>query len=92
MIITFQNLGNKIGITRDMLHVYLGHFTLTKYVTRNPYERKHALSVKFTSEFVTDFINYLTLLKRRKYTTERILFIKNQLEELICQQNHQTTA
>lgn len=88
MIITFKNLANKIGLKKDTLFIYLGHFSLTKYVTRNPDEPKHALSVKISSEFITDFITYLSKKrKRRILNDEKITFIKKELEELLkCEQ------
>ena len=87
MMITLQNLGNRIGMKRELLSVYLGHFSLTKYVTRNPYEPKHALSVKLSPEFITDFMKYLSVAKRKEFKKEKLEFVRNKLEELLkCEQ------
>lgn len=83
MIITLQNLAPKINMSRDLLHVYLGHFTLTKHVT-NSYERKHALAVILSEDFITDFISYLKKHRRkRRFNHERISLIQHKLEELL---------
>lgn len=89
MIITFKNLANKIGLKKDTLFIYLGHFSLTKYVTRNPYEPKHALSVKLSPEFITDFMKYLSVAKRKEFKKEKLEFVRNKLEELLNCEIHQ---
>lgn len=86
MIYTFQQLGEHIGISKDWLHVYLGHYTLTKHITPSKL-KGHALSVIISQEFIADFINYLSRSKRRKFNQQRINFVKTRLEELLkCEQ------
>lgn len=87
MMITLQNLGNRIGMKRELLSVYLGHFSLTKYTLRST-ERKHALVINFSADFITDFIAYISKPRRkRKLSNEQIFLIKKELEELLkCEQ------
>lgn len=80
MIITFQNLGERIGIKKELLYLYLGHFSLTKHVTRS-FEKKHAKVVILSQEFIIDFTNYLAKPRRkRKLNNEQIFLIKKELE------------
>ena len=86
MIYTFQQLEEHIGISKDCLHIYLGHYTLTKHIT-NAKTKGHALSVIISQEFIADFINYLSTSKRKKFNQQRINFVKTRLEELLkCEQ------
>lgn len=87
-IYTFKELGEHIGISKDLLHVYLAHFTLTKYII-NSKEKKHALSAIISKEFINDFITYLKIGKRRTYDLKRINYIKRKLEELLKCEIHQ---
>ena len=87
MIITFQKLGERIVIKKELLYLYLGHFSLTKHVIRS-FEKKHAKVIILSQDFITDFINYLAKPRRkRKLSNEQIFLIKKELEELLkCEQ------
>jgi hypothetical protein len=84
MIYTISELSEQTSLAPGMLRTYLGHFSLTKYVKRLKKLTKHpCYTVDITQEFITDFVDYLTLYKRKRYKYIRIEEIKHKLEELL---------
>jgi hypothetical protein len=84
MIYTISELSEQTSLAPGMLRTYLGHFSLTKYVKRLKKLTKHpCYTVDVTQEFITDFIDYLTLHKRKRYKYIRVTEIKHKLEELL---------
>jgi hypothetical protein len=84
MIYTISELSEQTSLAPGMLRTYLGHFSLSKYVRRLKKLTTHpCFTVDVTQEVITDFIDYLTLHKRKRYKYIRIEEIKHSLEELI---------
>lgn len=81
-----RELSNQINLTEDIIRLYLGHFTLSKYLFRSYKYKSHpCFGVKLSTEFIDDFISYLTTVKKRTYNKERVNYIKKKLEELLWQ-------
>lgn len=81
-----RELSNQINLTEDIIRLYLGHFTLSKYLFRSYKYKSHpCFGIKLSTEFIDDFIGYLTTAKKRTYSKERVNYIKEKLEELLCQ-------
>jgi hypothetical protein len=84
MIYTISVLSESTKLAPGMLRTYLGHFSLSKYVRRLKKVTKYpCFTVDVTQEFITDFVDYLTLYKRKRYKYIRITEIKHKLEELL---------
>lgn len=81
---TMNELAEITNISTNQLRMFTGHFTLSKYVIRTYKYKSHPRTgVKFTKEFVTDFIEYLNTVKKRGFKEERTKFIKRQLERVL---------
>ena len=81
---TINEISQVINIAPNQIRLFTGHFTLSKYIIRTHKYKSHpCLGINITSDFINDFITYLSTVKARKYKEERRKFIKKQLERLL---------
>ena len=81
---TITELADYINISAGQLRLYTSHYSLSKFVIRTYKKKTHpSLGINLTEEFITNFLNYLTIIKKRSFKEERRKFIKKQLERLL---------
>lgn len=81
---TITELADKINLAPDRVRLYTGHYTLSKHVIRTYKHKSHpSLGINLTQDFITDFITYLSTVKKKWFKEERRKFIKKQLERLL---------
>lgn len=90
MIYTITELSKHINFTADLLRLYLGHFSLSKYVFMSyKNQSRPSYAIDITEDFITDFMKYLSVAKRKEFKKERLEFVRNKLEELLNCEIHQ---
>ena len=84
-IINADRLAKHINIQNKLFRTMLGHYTLTKYTSKQrPFlaSKYPSLCVDVSDNFIKDFLYYLKHIKSRKSTTEILEQVKQKLEEL----------